>query len=142
MGSQTAARLLRIYGIAAPAGDNSLPPPYGASAPIPVTIDGVVEPGCGPCIRLKLGNRRSSHACPLDEFGAEDLVAVFDGAELHDVDSDVHRTLVQLLTKCSKFYCDCGLREFHLLLYLTPQGYRTHAVYMLRPRTVAGRPRM
>ncbi len=43
-------------------------------------------------------------------------------------------TLAQLLVKCSKLFSDSGMGELHLLLYLIPQGYRTHAIYMMRAR--------
>lgn len=139
--SQTAIRLLRIYGINAPvAGEEFLAQHRGAGASIPVTIDGVSDPVYGPSIRLKISGRRSARTAPVDEFEAESLVAEYRSAHLFS-DDEMDRTLVRLLMKCSKLYQDSGINEFHLVLYLTPQGYRTHAVYMLRARNVIRGPR-
>lgn len=137
--NQTATRLLRIYGINTPVSDERLPAQRNADAGIPVTIDGVVDAHSGPSMRLKISARRSSRACPVTEFQAETLVAEFRAENLLPADTKPDRTLVHLLMKCSKLYQDSGISELHLVLYLTPQNYRTHAVYMLRTRNVSVR---
>lgn len=140
--SQTATRLLRIYGINPPVTDERfLARPDRGESGIPATIDGVVDPEFGPSIRLKSSGKRSARTVPVTEFEAETLVAEFHAENL-SVDPKADRTLVHLLMKCSKLYQDSGISELHLVLYLTPQGYRTHAVYMLRMRNVAIRRRL
>ncbi len=140
--NQTATRLLRIYGINPPVADDRFLAHHEVDAGIPITIDGVADPEFGPSIRLKISGRRSARMCPVTEFEAETLVAEFHAEQLLAVDPKVDRTLVHLLMKCSKLYQDSGISELHLVLYLTPQGYRTHAVYMLRTRNVSIRRRL
>ena len=132
--SPTALRLLRIYGINVPVTDERFESDHTFDAGIAVTIDGVAEPELGWCIRLKIGKQRGSRMCPVTERDAEDLVAEFHESNVLPSDDKWDRTLVQLLVKCSKLFVEGGMGEFHLLLYLTPQGYRTHAVYMMRSR--------
>lgn len=140
--SQTATRLLRIYGINPPVTDERYLAHHDGETGIPVTIDGVVDPEFGPSIRLKVSGKRSARMVPVTEFEAETLVAEFHAEQLLAVDAKTDRTLVHLLMKCSKLYQDSGISELHLVLYVTPQGYRTHAVYMLRTRNVAIRRRL
>lgn len=140
--NQTAIRLLRIYGINPPVADERFLAHHDVDTGIPVTIDGVADPEFGPSIRLKISGRRSARMCPVTEFEAETLVAEFHAEQLLAVDPKVDRTLVHLLMKCSKLYQDSGISELHLVLYITPQGYRTHAVYMLRTRNVSIRKRL
>lgn len=140
--NQTASRLLRIYGINPAVADERFLAHHDVNAGIPVTIDGVSDPEFGPSIRLKISGRRASRMCPVSEFEAETLVAEFHAEKLLNVDAKADRTLVHLLEKCSKLYQDSGISELHLVLYLTPQGYRTHAVYMLRTRNVSIRRRL
>lgn len=127
--ARSAARLLRIYGIAAPKLDDASGPrrePPG----VPVTIDGITDAEAGRSIRLKLDGRRAICRAPLSATDAEQLVS--------DAGGTVNaRALEQILLKCSRLYTDVGIAELHLLLYLQPVGYRTHAVYMLRPRTAS-----
>jgi hypothetical protein len=139
--NQTATRLLRIYGINVTVADERLLAQHDADTGIPVTIDGVADQQYGPTIRLKIAGRRATRACPLHESDAESLVAEFHAEQLLSVDAPADRALVTLLLKCSKLYQDSGISELHLVVYLTPQGYRTHAVYMLRTRNVAIRRR-
>jgi hypothetical protein len=139
--NQTATRLLRIYGINSPVADERLLAHHDAETGIPVTIDGVADPQYGPSVRLKIAGRRSMRTCPVSEFEAESLVAEFHAEHLLDADPVADRALAALLVKCSKLYQDSGINEFHIVVYLTPQGYRTHAVYMLRTRNVAIRRR-
>lgn len=140
--NQTATRLLRIYGINPPVTDERFLAHHEADAGIPVTIDGVADAEFGPSIRLKISGRRSLRMCPVTEFEAETLVNEFHAEPLLPDDSKIDRTLVHLLLKCSKLYQDSGISELHLVLYVTPQGYRTHAVYMLRTRNLAIRRRL
>jgi hypothetical protein len=134
--SQTATRLLRIYGVNPPVPDERFAP--NGDAGTPVTIDGVVDADDRRLIRLKIGGRRLLRPCPVTQFEAEALVNEFHAeALLQDRQSD--RTLIQLVTSCSKLFVEAGINEFHLVLYLTPQGYRSHAVYMLRPRRIIAR---
>jgi hypothetical protein len=131
----TALRLLRIYGINAPVAEERLEFDHSFDAGIAVTIDGVSESKQGPNIRLKIGRRREALMAPVTELDAENLVRAFRDEDLLP-DGRWDHPLAQLLVKCSKLYVDNGLGELHLLLYLTPQGYRTHAVYMMRSRKV------
>lgn len=127
--ARSAARLLRIYGISAPKVDDAVAPrrePPG----VPVTIDAIADANAGRAIRLKVDGRRAICPAPLSESDAEQLVCEAGGV----VNA---RALEQLLLKCSRLYTDVGIAELHLLLYLQPAGYRTHAVYMLRPRGTA-----
>jgi hypothetical protein len=140
--NQTAVRLLRIYGINPPVADERVTAHHDADAGIPVTIDGISDPEFGASIRLKISGRRSLRMCPLTEFEAETLVAEFHNEHLIPADPKIDRTLIHLLLKCSKLYQDSGISELHLVLYLTPQGYRTHAVYMLRARNLSIRRRL
>jgi hypothetical protein len=135
--SQTATRLLRIYGINPPVMDERFG--LDADAGISVTIDGVVDQERGPSIRLKIAGRRSLRACPVTEYEAERLVAEFHSEDLLAPDPKADRTLVHLVTKCSKLYAEAGVNELHLVLYITPLGYRTHAVYMLRTRNIVAK---
>ncbi len=103
---------------------------------IPVTIDGIVDSGLGPVIRLKIDKHRAVRMCPVTENDAQTMVSEFH--KQHILCDNIHdTTLAQLVTKSSKLYVQSGLAELHLLLYLTPQGYRTHAIYMLRSRNLA-----
>jgi hypothetical protein len=140
--NQTATRLLRIYGINPPIADERFLPHHQADIGVPVTIDGVMTSGLGPLIRLKIAGQRFARACPLAETDAEALVEEFCAEKLLDLDPKTDRTLVSLLMKCSKLYQDSGISELHLLLYLSPRAYRTHAVYMLRTRSVGLRRRL
>lgn len=135
--SQTATRLLRIYGINPPVTDERSLTYHDGRTGIPVTIDGIVDPEFGPSIRLKISGKRFSRMVPVTEFEAAALVTEFHAENLLEEDAKTDRILAQLLMKCSKLYQDSGVGELHLVLYLTPQGYRTHAVYMLRTRNVA-----
>lgn len=137
--SQTAIRLLRIYGINSPVTDERALAHHDVQSGIPVTIDGVVDPEFGQSIRLKISGKRFSRMLPIAESEAQSLVAEFHSDDLPALYANADRTLVQLLLKCSKLYRDSGISELHLVLYLTPQGYRTHAVYMLRTRSIARR---
>lgn len=139
--NQTATRLLRIYGINPPVVDEHFLAHHDVDTGIPVTIDGMPDPQAGPSIRLKVSGRRSARMVPVSECEAETLVAEFHAEHLLPADAKVDRTLVHLLVKCSKLYQDSGISELHLVLYTTPQGYRTHAVYMLRMRNLAIRRR-
>lgn len=140
--SQTATRLLRIYGINPPVTDEHFLAHHDVQTGIPATVDGVVDPEFGPSIRLKISGKRSSRVVPVSECEAESLVAEFHAENLLPDDTKADRTLVHLLVKCSKLYQDSGISELHLVLFVTPQGYRTHAVYMLRTRHVAVRRRL
>jgi hypothetical protein len=135
--SQTAIRLLRIYGIHPPVTDEHFG--HDGDLGTSITIDGVNEPEKGPSIRLKIGGRRKARACPIAADDAERLVAEFHDENVLPADAKTDRTLVHLLTKCCKLYMESGINELHLVLYITPTGYRTHAVYMLRTRTIAKR---
>jgi hypothetical protein len=134
--SQTATRLLRIYGINPPVTDERFE--LNGEAGTSVTIDGVLDHDNHPSIRLKIAGRRATRDCPVSAFEAESLVNEFHAEQLLP-DSKADRTLVQLITSCSKLFVEAGINEFHLVLYLTPQGYRSHAVYMLRPRRIVAR---
>ena len=126
--AHSAARLLRIYGIAVPKLEDA--EGQRASPGVPVTIDGICDAGLGRAIRLKVDGRRALCRAPLSAADAEQLVCETGG-------SANARALEELLLKCSRLYMDAGIAELHLLLYLKPGGYQTHAVYMLRPRTPA-----
>ena len=125
--ARSAARLLRIYGIAAPKLDDA-PAPRREPPGVPVTIDGIADPTAGRAIRLKVDGRRAVCRAPLSSADAERLVCEAGGTANAPA-------LEQILLKFSRLYTDVGIAELHLLLYLQPGGYRTHAVYMLRPRT-------
>lgn len=140
--SQTAMRLLRIYGINTPVTDERFAAHHDLEGGIPVTLDGVVDPELGPAIRLKISKQRGMRMCPVAEYEAETLVNEFHAAGVLAPEEKRDRTLVHLLVKCSKMYMDSGIGELHLVLYLTPQGYRTHAVYMLRSRNVTVKKRL
>jgi len=140
--NQTALRLLRIYGINTPVTDERLLGQLDMRSGIPITIDGVYEPDGGRIIRLKIAGRRLGRRCPLSEIEAQSLIGEFTADELLTDEPRMQRTLLQLLVKCSKLYQDSGVSELHLVLYLTPAGYRTHAVYMLRTRNVSIRKRL
>lgn len=140
--NQTALRLLRIYGINTPITDERLAAQHDVRSGIPVTIDGVCEQDAARTIRLKIAGRRFGRACPLSEHDAQALITEFTADQLLPDEARVQRTLLQLLMKCSKLYQDSGVSELHLVLYLTSAGYRTHAVYMLRTRSVSIRKRL
>lgn len=140
--NQTALRLLRIYGINMPVTDERLLAQHDVRSGIPVTIDGVCEPEAGRMVRLKIAGRRSGRACPVSESDAQGLIAEFTADQVLPDEARMQRTLLQLLMKCSKLYQDSGVSELHLVLYLTLAGYRTHAVYMLRTRSVSIRKRL
>lgn len=135
--SQTAIRLLRIYGIHPPVTDEH----FGHDGDVgrSITIDGITDAEAGPTIRLKIAGRRKSHGCPMAADDAERLVAEFHQEGVLAPDANADRTLVHLLTKCCKLYVESGISELHLVLYITPAGYRTHAVYMLRTRAITKR---
>ncbi|HKU66235.1 MAG TPA: hypothetical protein VJP85_00510 [Candidatus Baltobacteraceae bacterium] len=135
--NQSALRLLRIYGINTPVADERLVLQHDGDAGSSFTIDGILDAESNPSIRLKISGHRASRACPLTESDAESLVAEFHTERALEADTQADRTIVQLLMKCSKLYQDSGISELHLVMYLTPQGYRTHAVYMLRARSVS-----
>jgi hypothetical protein len=130
----SALRLLRIYGINAPATDERFETDHTFNAGIAVTIDGIADARFGPSIRLKIAKQRGSRMCPVAERDAENLVREFHHPDALPPDEKRDRTLVTLIVKCSQLFLASGVGEFHLLLYLTPQGYRTHAVYMMRAR--------
>ncbi len=134
--SQTATRLLRIYGVNPPVPDERFG--LNGDAGTSVTIDGLLDAENSRIIRLKIGGRRASRVCPVAPNEAESLVNEFHAEQLLP-DSRSDRTLIQLITSCSKLFAEAGINEFHLVLYLTPQGYRSHAVYMLRPRRIIAR---
>lgn len=134
--SQTAARLLRIYGINPPVTDERFATHHNLETGIPVTLDAVNDPALGNCVRLKISGRRLARLCPVTQYEAETLVAEFHNEHLLPPDEKTDRTLVNLLTKASKLFTEAGVGELHLVLYITPQGYRTHAVYMLRTRNI------
>jgi hypothetical protein len=134
--SQTATRLLRIYGVNPPVPDERLE--HAGDAGSSVTIDGLIDRDNGRMIRLKIGGHRLSRPCPVAPHEAESLIDEFRSEDLLP-DSHADRTLVQLITSCSKLFVEAGIDEFHLVLYLTNNGYRSHAVYMLRPRRVFAR---
>jgi hypothetical protein len=129
--SGTATRLLRIYGINAPVPNERLIGAHDPARDIPVTVDGVAGDRGG-LIRLKIAGQRFERACPLTPADAESLVGEFRATHVLTGDPKVDRTIAKLVEQCSKLYCDSGLREVHLLLFVTPEGYRTHAVYMRR----------
>ena len=132
--NQTALRLLRIYGINAPVTDRRLESDHGFDAGIAVTIDGISDTGSGRSIRLKIAKHRSLRSCPVAEQDAHNLIAEFHRADVLAPDEKRDRTLATLIVKCSQLFVASGVGELHLLLYLTPQGYRTHAIYMMRTR--------
>jgi hypothetical protein len=140
--SQTATRLLRIYGITPPITEDRTSSHQDADPGIPITIDGVADDELGRSIRLKVAGRRASRVCPLTEADAQALLADLQAENVLPVDPRSDRTVAQLLMKCSKLYQDSGVSELHLVLYLTAQGYRTHAVYMQRTRNVSIRGRL
>lgn len=140
--SQTAMRLLRIYGINTPVTDERFAAHHELDSGIPVTLDGVADPELGPAIRLKISKQRGMRMCPVTEYEAETLVDEFHAAGILPPDEKRDHTLAHLVVKCSKLYTDSGIGELHLVLYLTPQGYRTHAVYMLRARNVSVKKRL
>jgi hypothetical protein len=131
--NRTATRLLRIYGISTPVMDDGTPAARNAALSTPVTIDGVSESESCRSIRLKIDGKRCARTCPISDVDAQSLVSEFH------MQGKADRTLVQLLVKSSKLYEDSGISELHLLLYLTEDGYRTHAVYMLRRRSIPAR---
>jgi hypothetical protein len=130
--SPTALRLLRIYGINAPVSDERFTGDPSYNAGIPVTIDGILQPG--PSIRVKIGTERASRSCPVAQADAAGLVRELHEANALRSDQKWDTALIQLIVKSSKLFLDSAMGEFHLVLYLTPQGYRTHAVYMMRTR--------
>jgi hypothetical protein len=132
--NHTALRLLRIYGINPPVADERLETDHRFDAGIPVTIDGIADVENGPSVRLKIAKHRASRMCPVAERDAYNLIAEFHEVEILAPDEKRDRTLATLIVKCSQLYLASGVGELHLLLYLTPQGYRTHAVYMMRAR--------
>lgn len=132
--SQSAIRLLRIYGINPPIMLERPLAQGSADGAISVTIDGIAVPQLA--IRVKIGGHRAARSCQVSESDAQSLVEEFHKMEIL-CDNKHDATLAQLVTKCSKLYAQSGLRELHLVLYLTPQGYRTHAIYMLRSRSLA-----
>jgi hypothetical protein len=134
--SQTATRLLRIYGVNPPIPDERLE--HNANAGTSVTIDGLLDGENGRVMRVKIGGRRLSRPCPVGLDEAENLVNEFRTEQLLP-DSHADRALIQLITSCSKLFVEAGIDEFHLVLYLNGHGYRSHAVYMLRPRRVFAR---
>lgn len=134
--SQSAIRLLRIFGINPPVMlDHSLAQESSEEV-IQATVDGIGDPELGRAIRLKIDKYRAARACPLTGEDAKTLVAEFH-KEAILCDNTHDTTLVQLVLKCSKLYAQSGLAELHLVCYVTPQGYRTHAIYMLRSRILA-----
>jgi hypothetical protein len=135
--SQTATRLLRIYGVNPPVPDERFE--LNADVGLSVTIDGIFDAENSRILRLKIGGRRLSRVCPVTTHDAESLVNEFHAENLLPPDIRADRTLVQLLTSCSRLFVESGIDEFHLVLYITPQGYRSHAVYMLRPRRIFAR---
>jgi hypothetical protein len=139
---QTANRLLRIYGITPPVADDRVAGRQQIDAGIPATIDGVQNSQSGRCIRLKIGGHRIARSVPVTENDAATLLNEFTTEQLLPDEPNGERAIVALLVKCSKLYQESGISELHLVLYITPQGYRTHAVYMLRTRNVAIRRRV
>lgn len=132
--NQTALRLLRIYGINPPVMDERLESDHHFDAGIATTIDGITDQQSGPTIRLKIAKQRGSRMCPVEERDAHELIAEFHHSGVLPPDDKRDRALVNLIVKCSQLFVASAMGELHLLFYLTPQGYRTHAMYMMRPR--------
>jgi hypothetical protein len=135
--SQTATRLLRIYGLNPPVQDERFA--VNGDAGISATIDGILDSENTRSIRLKIAGRRIARVCPVSLYEAESLINEFHAENLLPPNVKADRTLVQLITSCSKLFVEAGIDEFHLVFYLTPQGYRSHAVYMLRPRRIVAK---
>jgi hypothetical protein len=131
--SQTATRLLRIYGVNPPVPDERFQ--HNGDAGTSVTIDGIIDGENGRTIRLKSGGYRSSRLCQVTPYEAESLVNEFHEKGLLP-EPHAARALVPVITSCSRLFLEAGIDEFHLVLYLTEHGYRSHAVYMLRPRHI------
>lgn len=134
--SQSAIRLLRIFGINPPVMLEQSSTQGSGEDVIEATIDGITDAEFGRAIRLKIDKHRSARACPLTDEDAKNLIAEFH-KEAILCDNTYDTTLVQLMLKCSRLYAQSGLAELHLVCYLMPHGYRTHAIYMLRSRFLA-----
>lgn len=135
--SQTATRLLRIYGVNPPVPDERFA--VNGDAGISATIDGILDAENTRSIRLKIAGHRVTRVCPVTQYEAESLVNEFHDANVLPPNLKADRTLAQLILSCSKLFIEAGIDEFHLVFYLTPQGYRSHAVYMLRPRRIVAK---
>jgi hypothetical protein len=128
----TALRLLRIYGINPPLSDERFAGDPSYDAGIPVTIDGIFQ--SRRTIRLKIGKERASRPCPVSEADAASLVRELQESDALPPERKWDTALIQLIVKSSKLFLDSAMGEFHVVLYLTAHGYRTHAVYMMRTR--------
>ena len=132
--NQTALRLLRIYGINAPVTDERLESGHQFDAGVATTIDGIADAQSGPMIRLKIEKQRGSRICPVEELDAYNLIQEFHDTGVLKPDDKRDRIVANLIVKCSQLFVASGMGELHLLFYLTTQGYRTHALYMMRHR--------
>lgn len=129
----TALRLLRIYGINPPTQDDRVESAARFDAGIPVTIEAVGEDD-GPAVRLKIDGQRYSYPCPLDESAAGEVIRRLHVEHILPQTGASDAALHSLLVKASKMYLETGIGAVHLILYLRPQGYRMHAVYMTRSK--------
>ncbi|HZZ64683.1 MAG TPA: hypothetical protein VFE17_04230 [Candidatus Baltobacteraceae bacterium] len=129
----TALRLLRIYGINPPMQDDRFEKPARFDAGIPVTIE-AVGGSDGPAVRLKIDGQRFSYPCPLDASAASHAVQHLHEEHVLPQTTASDAALHSLLVKASRMYVETGMGAVHLILYLTPQGYRMHAVYMTRSK--------
>jgi|GEM_PF-3404143 len=122
------ARLLRRYGINPPVTDERFARHADLTKGIPLAIDAADDPYFGRNIRLTIGRRRSSAACPLDQYEADRLVEEFRLAHLLPDVLHEDTTLVHLLLKCSALYVENGLAGLHVDCHLTTRGYRVNEV--------------
>ena len=129
--SRTAWRFLRIYGIETPASEARISRDPHDTA---LTVDAIADPEIGPAIRVKAGKIRAIRACPLLPGDAQALAEDLQAAGAVPADEQALRTVADLASRCAKMFAESGIAELHLLVYLTRLGYRTHAVYMQRPR--------
>lgn len=129
--SRTAWRFLRIYGIETPVADARI---TRTSLEVPVTIEGVMGADRMPIVRVKTGGVRAFRKSPLTEEDARGMAAELQKSGAIPTGEVTARTLWNLLVRCSRLHAESGIAELHLLIYLTAQGYRTHAVYMQRQR--------
>lgn len=129
--SRTAWRFLRIYGIEPPVSEARV---SRDPQDVALTIDALVDPELGPAIRVKAGKTRAIRACPLHAGDARALAEDLQASEAVPADEPTLRTVADLASRCAKMFAESGIAELHLLVYLTHLGYRTHAVYMQRPR--------
>jgi hypothetical protein len=129
--SRTATRFLRIYGIETPVAEARV---SRDSQEIALTVDGVTDAQLGAVIRVKGGKTRAVRACPLSEPDASELADELQASGAVPGGDEVAHTVSDVVLRCAKMFAESGIAELHLLIYLTRLGYRTHAVYMRRPR--------